>query len=142
MTFSRPDRVFLDACHSSDGFHPGPLTSLTGLVAALSEQGGWVDVTAPTDISVDGYEGKAFQRTAPAAFTDCSTEFARFRSWENGDENGKGWSYYSPRETETLWILDVDGTIVIVNTRLLPWQPAEAPAELAAVLDSIRIDRG
>ena len=73
MTFSRPDRVFLDACHPGDGYHPGPLTTLDGLVAALSEQGGWVDVTAPSDISVDGYAGKAFQRTAPADFSDCST---------------------------------------------------------------------
>ena len=23
ITFSRPDRVYLDACHLSDGFHPG-----------------------------------------------------------------------------------------------------------------------
>src|SRR5688572_14707227 len=42
MTFNRPDGVFLDACHSADGYHPGPLTTLDGLVAALSEQGGWV----------------------------------------------------------------------------------------------------
>ena len=85
ITFSRPDRVLLDACHSADGFHPGPLTTLDGLVAALSEQGGWVDVTAPTDITVDGYDGKAFQRTAPAEFVDCDTSFAPFRSWENDD---------------------------------------------------------
>ena len=38
ITFSRPDRVYLDACHLDDGFHPGPVTTLDGLVAALSEQ--------------------------------------------------------------------------------------------------------
>ena len=72
MTFSRPDRVFLDACHPNDGYHPGPVTTLDGLVTALSEQGGWVDVTAPADISIDGYAGKAFQRNTPADFADCS----------------------------------------------------------------------
>ena len=71
ITFSRPDRVYLDACHLGDGFHPGPVTTLDGLVAALSEQGGWADVTAPSDISVDGYPGKTFQRTAPAVLSDC-----------------------------------------------------------------------
>ena len=144
ITFSRPDAVFLDACHSSDGYYPGPLTTLDGLVTALSEQGGWVDVTSPSDISVDGYAGKAFQRTAPAVFSDCSTapEFPPFPSWENVDENGgKGWSYYKPGEIETLWVLDVNGTIIIVNTRLLAGHPTSAPAEFAAVLDSIRIDR-
>ena len=40
MRFSRPDAVFSDACHPSDGYHPGPWTTLDGLVAALSEQQG------------------------------------------------------------------------------------------------------
>ena len=71
ITFSRPDRVYLDACHLDDGFHPGPVTTLDGLVAALSEQDGWADVTPPTDISVDGYPGKTFQRTVPAVLSDC-----------------------------------------------------------------------
>lgn len=143
MTFSRPDRVFLDACHWSDGFYPGPLTTLDGLVAALTEQGGWVDVTTPTDISVDGYAGKAFQRKSPARFSDCSSSFASFRSWENDEENGnKGWSYYPRGDTESLWVLDLDGTIIILETRVNAGQPAAAHTEIAAVLNSIRIDRG
>ena len=47
------------------------MTTVDGLVAALSEQQGWADVTAPSDISVDGYSGKTFQRTAPAVLSDC-----------------------------------------------------------------------
>ena len=65
ITFSRPAQVYLDACHLSDGFHPGAVTTLDGVVAALSEQRGWVDVTAPSEIFVHGYPGKMFQRTAP-----------------------------------------------------------------------------
>ena len=140
MTFSRPDRVFSDACHSSDGFHPGPLTTLDGLVAALSEQGGWAEVTVPSDITVDGYVGKAFQRTAPAEFTGCSTSFAPFRSWQNDGPGGPGWSYYEPGEIETLWVVDVVDTIIILNTRMWPDHQATAAAELAALLDSIRIE--
>ena len=142
MTFSRPDRVFLDACHPSDGFHPGPLTTLDGLVAALSEQGGWVDVTTPTDISIDGYAGKAFQRTSPASFSDCSTSPVRFPSWENDNPDGKGWSYYPPGDTESVVVLDLDGTIIILETRVNAGQPAAAHAEIAAVLNSTRIERG
>jgi hypothetical protein len=51
-------------------------------------------VTAASDISVDGYVGKAFQRTAPTDMSDCSTRRygmrtgdvgvnSDFRSWEN-----------------------------------------------------------
>jgi hypothetical protein len=164
---SRPDRVFSDACHWSDGYHPGPVATLDGLVAALSEQGGWVKVTAPSDISVDGYAGKAFQRTAPAVISDCSTmvynprrssglptvPLSAFRSWENEEDDrfvhpGTGpdqigtWSLYEPGEIETLWVLDIDGTVVVINTRLFPGPSAEARADFAAVLDSIRIERG
>ena len=87
ITFSRPDRVFADACHPSEGFYPGPVrTTVDGLVTALSEQGGWVDVTAPSDISVDGYAGKAFQRngSGPTSPTATAAVNSVFRSWENG----------------------------------------------------------
>jgi hypothetical protein len=145
ITFSRPDRVFVDACHSDEGFHPGPVTTLDGLVSALSEQGGWAEITAPTDITVNGYQGKTFQRTAPATFAGCDTSFAPFRSWENGPEGGTGnqlgWSYYEPDEVETLRVIDVNGTIIVINTRLKPdHQGAAAVAGLAAVLESIRIE--
>ena len=140
ITFSQPDRVDLDACHAAEGRHPGPLTTLDGLVTALTEQQGWVDVTAPTDITVDGYEGKAFQRTAPAEFVDCNFD-PPFRGWENVSEGGsRGWSYYFEGETETLWVLDVDGEVIIVNTRTGADQTPAAHAELVATRDSIRIN--
>jgi hypothetical protein len=143
MTFSRPDRVFLDACHPGDGYHPGPLTTLDGLVTALSEQGGWIDVTTPSDISIDGYSGKAFQRKTPADYSACTTGsfYPDFPSWENGSGTSLGWSYYPPGDSETVWVLDLDGTVVILETRLNALQPAGAQAELAALLDSIRIER-
>jgi hypothetical protein len=56
-----------------------------------------------------------------------------------------------------LWVLDIDGTVVVINTRLWPsvttgrrltagaralaGPSAAARADSAAVLDSIRIDR-
>jgi hypothetical protein len=139
ITFSRPDRVFADACHASVGFHPGPVTTLDGLVTALTEQAGWAAVTTPSDLTVNGYAGKEFQRTAPAEFTGCNPGNAAFRSWETGNQ---GWSYYEPTEIETLRVLDVNGTIIIINTRLKPeHQDASAVAGLAATLDTIRIEQ-
>jgi hypothetical protein len=157
IAFSRPDRVFSDACHWSDAYHPVPVTTLDGLVAALSEQGGWADVTAPSDISIDGYPGKTFQRTAPApaVMSDCSTttykprwwpeprpgSWPAFRSWQNAYEGFVG-GFYEPGQIETLLVLDIDGTVVVINARPFPEASAAARAEFAAVLDSIRIDRG
>ena len=167
ITFSRPDRVYLDACHlgpdpgrarrysnlGPDEFYPGPVTTLDGLVAALTEQGGWVDVTAPSDISVDGYPGKTFQRTAPAEFSDCDRahggmrlpeldDGGRFHSWLNEDASNFGGCYYEPGQFETLLVLDIDGTVVVINANLWAGSSAADRAEFAAVLDSIRIDRG
>ena len=87
--------------------------------------------------------GKAFQRTTPADFSDCTRGLVMFPSWENEDEFGrKGWSCYPPRDAENVWVLDVDTTIIILETRVNAGQPAAAHAEIAAVLDTIRIDPG
>lgn len=141
--------MWSDACHLNEGFHPGPVDTVDGFVAALREQqGGWTDVSAPTDISLDGYSGQAFRRTAPTEFPDCETGPMRTRlstgtvtaplinSWE-----GLG-QYYEPGETETLWVLDIDGTVVVINTGVWPGPSSAARADVvAAVLASIRIER-
>ena len=151
MSFSHPDAVYSDACHWEAGNHPGPVDTVDGLVTALIEQKGWTDVTAPSDISIDGYVGKAFQRTALADMSDCTTRryhtrtggglgpHPDFRSWEiRGEFNDQ----YEPGETETLWVIDLDGTMVVISTGALPEPSAGAPADFAAdVLDSIRIER-
>ena len=152
IMFSRPDKVYLDACHLNDGFYPGPATTLDGLVTALMEQqGGWVDVTAPSDISIDGYPGKTFQRTVPAVLTDCPNmtpgrmrdpelDGNALRSWLNeNEESVAGW-YYEPGQVETLMVLDIDGTVVVINANLWVTASATDRAEFADVLDSIRID--
>ena len=139
ITFSRPDRVYLDACHLDDGFHPGPVTTLDGLVAALSEQDGWADVTPPTDISVDGYPGKTFQRTAPAVLSDCPNVVDGHMRISEAD--GGALRSYEPGQFETLMVLDIDGTVIVINANLWAGTSAADRAEFAAVLDSIRIDR-
>ena len=66
-----------------------------------------------------------------------------FRSWKNPDEPA-GWAggYYEPGWIETLWVLDIDGTVVVISTGVWPEPSAGADADFAAdVLDSIRIER-
>ena len=148
MAISNPVAVYSDACHPTDGFYPGSVATVDGVVTALREQqGGWVDVTTPSDISVDGYVGKAFQRTAPAVMSDCtswdgsprSSNVAAFPSWESAEGINDG---YAPGTVETLWVLDLDGTVIVITTELWPGPSAPAHADFAdAVLDSIRIDR-
>jgi hypothetical protein len=155
MSFSRPATVYADACHWEAGIYQGTITTLDGLVAALTAQQGWVEVTAPSDISIDGYRGKAFQRTAPTDMSHCSTRLTRnrvmdqnkppemrpdFRSWWTHDGLANG---YEPNQIETLWVLDLDGTLVIISTGAWPEPSAGAAPDFADdVLNSLRIDRG
>jgi len=136
LAFSRPQGVYKDACHWEDGLVEGPLTTLDGLVAAFSEQGGWVDVTPPSDFSVDGYTGKSFQRTAPANYTDCDQR--AFYSWTDADLNKYN---YLAGDIETLRFLDLNGTVIAIDTVMIPGHyDAIAPAELATIVDSIHIE--
>ena len=149
MSFINLRAVYSDACHPEAGYHPGPVDTLDGLVAALTEQQGWAEITTPSDISIDGYVGKAFQRTAPVDMSDCRTRrFGRsrvsavpdFRSWDTANENGPG--DHEPGGIDTLWVLDLDGTVVVIQTRAWPEPSAGADPDFAAdVLDSIRIDQ-
>ena len=141
----------MDACHLDDGFHPGPVDTVDGLVTALTEQQGWADVSAPSDISVDGYSGKTFQRTVPDVLSGCPNmtpghmrlpelDGNGLNSWLNEDSSNFGGWYYEPGQFETLMVLDIDGTVVVIHSNLWAGSSAADRAEFAAVLDSIRID--
>ena len=127
---------------------PGPVTTVDGLVAALIEQDGWADVTAPSDISVDGYPGKTFQRTAPAVISDCPNMTPGhmrlpelgddgLKSWQNEDDSNLGGSYYEPGQVETFLVLDIDGTVVVIHANL--WAGASV-ADRARVRRRARLD--
>ncbi len=163
MTFSSsPVAVYSDPCRPTEGFYSGPVDTVDGFVTALTEQQGWAEVTVPSDISVDGYVGKAFQRTAPADMSgcttqDCGTDFSGcdylagstvlagcweksiFPSWQAADGTSAG---SAPGQIETLWVLDIDGTVVVISAA--PWSGPSGtidPGFADAVLDSIRIER-
>ena len=138
MAISNPVAVYSDACHPTDGFYPGPVETVDGFVTALREQqGGWVDVTAPSDISVDGYVGKAFQRTAPADMSDCTNSLGRqprssgHAVFPAGERRWSQRRLYAPGQIETLWVLDLDGTVIVITTELWPGPSATAHADFA-----------
>jgi hypothetical protein len=130
-----------------------PRHSVDGFVTALMEQQGWAEVTEPSAISVDGYVGKAFQRTDRAVMSDCTTvntADATFESWETADGGSVGSAGMpahlghidTPGQIESLWVLDIDGTVVVISTAPWPGQSGTAgPGFAYPVLDSIRIER-
>jgi hypothetical protein len=138
LSITRFDTVYADPCNITKGpMNPLPGPSVDDLAQALAGLPG-VDVTAPTDITVDGYSGKHLTMTAPASVSGCTlADGPAFRIWELplGATNDM-----APGEHDEISILDVNGTRIVILSIEPPGQTAEAKAELKAVLDSLRFE--
>jgi hypothetical protein len=86
-----------------------------------------LDATDPVDVSLAGYSGKYIDLRLPADLSSC----AEFRPWEPG--------IYAqgPNHQWHLWILDVAGTRVVVQSMEYPGTSAQHRAELRAIVNSI-----
>ena len=65
-----------------------------------------LDITAPVDVTLDGYSGKYVELQTPADLTECPF----YRPWDPG--------IYAqgPGQRWRIWILDVDGIRVVIHT--------------------------
>jgi hypothetical protein len=140
-----PFNVYEDPCHWSTSL-PGSPTGPTvdDLVAALAAQP-TREATTATDVTVGGLSGKAFELTVPAdlgfdtvdGFADCDE--GEFRSWISPD----GITYrlhQGPGQYDQLWIVDVEGSRVVVDATFYDGTPAADKSEIQAILDSIRFE--
>jgi len=130
--------VYSDPC-DWDSSLPEPSTAPTvnDLVAALSGQL-LRDASTPTDITVDGHPGKAMELTVPADinFDDCDE--GQFRTWQ---DSGRGSRYQqAPSQHDLLWVIDVDGTLVVFDATFYPGTSAAYRAAQQAILESIRFE--
>ena len=90
-----------------------------------------LDVTAPVDVTLGGYSGTYVDLQVPSDISACNAYFP----WEGGrglfaQGNGHRWH---------LWIIDVDGVRVVVQTGDYAGTAPQRQAELRAIVDSIRI---
>jgi hypothetical protein len=89
-----------------------------------------LDATTPRETSLGGYTGKYLDLHLPADLRGCAAYFP----WEPG--------IYAqgPSSRWHLWILDVDGVRVVVQTADYAGTSAQHLAELQAIVDSIQIE--
>ena len=89
-----------------------------------------LDTTTPVAVTLAGYSGKYLDLQVPADISACPTSYF---PWEPG--------LYAagPNQRWHLWILDVDGTRVVVHATDYVGTSAEDQAELRAIVDSIQI---
>lgn len=90
-----------------------------------------LDATAPVDVTLAGYSGKYVDLQAPADITACPTSYF---PWEPGIyAQGPGFRWH-------LWILDVDGVRVVIQSTDYAGTSSQHRAELQAIVDSITIE--
>ena len=120
--------LFADPCRFDQGnLEPPPGPSVDELANALVAQPG-VDAEPPSDVVVDGFAGTYVEYTTPA--TGCP----QFGPWET--PNG---AVLFPSTDARYWILDVDGTRLVMLAYVWVDATQEGRAELQAIIDSVEI---
>lgn len=113
------------------------------LATALAELAPFRVTSPPTDTAIYGYSGKHLELTVPRIdFAECVS--GKLKSWIDPlSEPYKGDAFYGytgPGYTEEFWILDIDGSRLMIAAERSADSSAEDIAEMRAVLDSIRIE--
>lgn len=89
-----------------------------------------LEVTKPVDVTLAGYAGKYLDLQVPADISMCDA----YRPWDPGlYAQGPGHRWH-------LWVLDVEGARVVVQSTDYAGTSAQHRAELQAIVDSIRIE--
>jgi hypothetical protein len=139
--------VYEDPCRWASTSPESPATTPDQIAAAFQAQA-QTDATTPLDVTVGGYAGKAVTVTVPMSydvpgatreekFGDCDDQSFVFYGIVGASEdsalirNAQG-----AGQVDELWILDVDGSIVILDLAYGPATPLELVEEARAMAES------
>jgi hypothetical protein len=139
-------------CRDHSWADPPVGTSVDDFASALADLAPFRVTSPPKDVTIYGYRGKHLELTVPdlpveevgddRRFTGC--EEGTLKSWVAFVDTEPGDAFYGyngePGRTEEFWILDVDGTRLVIETNWSPASPPEDVAEMRAILDSIWIE--
>jgi hypothetical protein len=139
-----------DPCQWSTTMPDTPATTVDEVVAALEGQASR-DASEPVDITVDGHAGKSitlhvpddavFDRNGDASGCDPGVEREpTFCTLSEGNPADCSRYHQFPGQIDELWILDVDGEVIVIDAMWTDATPAEAQAELQAILESMTFE--
>lgn len=128
--------VYGDPCDWSTTRPDEPATTVDELVAALTAQASR-GATEPVDVNVGGHAGISITLRVPddAEFAECDD--ATFGSWGVPGSDPDPYRYHQdPGQIDTLYILDVDGTLTVIDTAYYAGTPQSVIDELEAIVES------
>jgi hypothetical protein len=130
--------VYGDPCAWSTTRPDSPATTVDEAMAALAAQASR-DASAPVDITLDGYTGKAITLHTPddANFAECDEGlFGMFADdVESGPDSVERYSQ-GPGQIDEVWILDVDGQLVVIDWTYYAETPQASVDEERAIVES------
>jgi hypothetical protein len=134
--FGGPLFIYGDPCRWSTTTPETPAATVDEVVAALTAQA-LRDATAPVDVTLDGYTGKSVTLHVPedAVFSACDSGF--FGTWAVPGDATPSRYHQSPGQIDEIWIVDVDGRVVLIDAGYYDGTPAEDVAEMRAIVESI-----
>jgi hypothetical protein len=138
-------------CRDHSWADPPVGPSVNDLADALADLAPFRVTSPPRDVTVYGYSGKHLELTVPDLPVEGEGDDRRFtgcidgtlKSWVAAIDTEPGDAYYGytgPGYTKEFWILDVDGTRLMIVAERSPGSPRNDLAEQRAILDSIRIE--
>jgi hypothetical protein len=135
VLFTTVSNIYEDPRRSTPADPPvGP--TVDDLASAWADVRG-IEATAVSDITVDGFHGKQIDITVPD-YTDDGCSGGKFRLWQEPPANHAIWAQ-GPHQHNQLWILDVDGTRVMISASYFPNTSTQHRSDLTEILDSIQI---
>jgi hypothetical protein len=141
--------VTVDACTEQRATDPPVGPTVDDLAAALAALPPFEVASPPSDVTAYGYSGKHLTIAVPpdleweviagtALFTGCYQGV--LRTWIAPPLSFAFYGYAAPGDTEEFWILDVDGTRLVIAALRSANASADMVAEQQAMLDSIVIE--
>jgi hypothetical protein len=128
-----------DPCRWKAGALDPPVGPRVGdLAAALVEQVG-PTVATSTDVTLGGYRGKKVEYSAPSDFDHTSCDDGVYSRWEPPSGDWGGW-VEAGGQRNAVYIIDVDGQRLVIDTMSLPGASATDVAELDQLIASIRFE--
>jgi hypothetical protein len=134
--------VYGDPCEWSTTLPDTPATTVDEAMAALGAQASR-DASAPVDITLDGYAGKAITLHVPddANFAECDQGlFSMFSERVATDPDSVERYAQGPGQIDEVWILDVDGQMVLIDWTYYEATPQDVVDELRAIVESVTFE--
>jgi hypothetical protein len=147
MSIVNVTNVVQHGCTMHAAADPPVGPTVDDMAAALAALSPFILTKPPSGVVFDGFSGRYLELTVPdlalqvtgddTAFTDCTA--GELNSWIGEPLGYAFYGYSHPGQVEEIWLLDVDGTRLMIEAIWSPGSPEGDVAELRSILDSIDI---